>query len=161
VKFLGGNGATDVSTYSGRLLKDMRTETRQKQDEQMRQRERERERERGNQIEKETENGNRETDRTSGGRGKGADIKMKSHGLINTWLSRVIELSRDTEPRGAEFTKGTDHQHTLDPRRACTRARTRAGPSPAAPARARIPLAERATVCIPLSRPPPPLRPRA
>jgi len=119
-------------------------------------------------------NRNRETDRTGERRRRaaaaaaargGGDIKMKSHGLINTRLSRVIELSRDTEPRGAEFTKGTDHQHTLDPRRACTRARTRGPlslslplslPLPLRPStdRARIPLAERAAAaCIPLSVP--------
>jgi len=120
------------------------------------------------QIEKETEIERQIGPANGGGerrqrrrRGGGGDIKMKSHGLINTRLSRVIELSRDTEPRGAEFTKGTDHQHTLDPRRACTRARTRGPlslslPLPLRPStdRARIPLAERAAAaCIPLSVP--------
>lgn len=38
-----------------------------------------------------------------GRRGRGEDIKMKSHRLINTRLSRIIELSRDTEPRGGVY----------------------------------------------------------
>lgn len=39
---------------------------------------------------------------------------MKSHRLINTRLSRVIELSHDTESRGGVL-PGANHQYTVDP----------------------------------------------